>query len=234
LRRITYRIGGGLLAFALLTAALSAQTPTPAPAAAAAAAAPPKAPAPAQNSLLSDDLNSTLPKWVHINGEYRARFEGLSGLGFKPDAADAFLLGRLRLNLRVSPTSWMRFQVQGQDSQAMFRNAKPDAPPYENTFDLRQGYVELGNADKPPITLRVGRQELFFGEQRLIGHLNWTNTARSFDAARLTLKYGNFKVDAFASSVVNLKEGEYDRSSGGNDLHGAYASIEKLIPNATG
>jgi len=226
LRRITFRIGGCLLASALLSTTLAAQTPT------ATAPAPAKAPAVAPTKLLSDDLNTELPKWLHVNGEYRARFEGLGGLNFKPDSADAFLLSRLRLNLKVSPTAWMRFQVQGQDSQAMYRNAKPDAPPYENTFDLRQGYVELGNADKPPITLRVGRQEMFFGEQRLIGHLNWTNTARSFDAARLTLKFGNYKIDAFASSVVNPKEAVFDRSSGGNDLHGAYASIEKLIPNA--
>ena len=213
---------------ALFTAALSAQTP--APAAAAAPAKPPAAPA---QKLATDGLNQSLPKWLHFNGEFRTRFEGLGGLGFRPDAADAFLLTRVRLNMRVSPTSWMRFQFQAVDSQAFWRNAKPDAPPYEDTFDLRQGYVELGSSDKPTFTLRVGRQELVLGEQRLVGHLNWTNTARSFDAAKLTIKHGNYKVDAFASSVVVLKEGSFDKSSGGNNLHGAYGTIEKLIPNAT-
>jgi hypothetical protein len=67
---------------------------------------------------------------------------------------------------------------------------------------------------------------------RLIGHLNWTNTARSFDAARLTLQRSNYKVDLFAASVVNLREGSANKSSGGNNIHGAYGSIAKLVPNA--
>src|SRR5262245_33497734 len=209
LRRIIYRIGGGLMVIALFTAALSAQTTS--------TTAPAKAPTPPPTHLLSDDLNTNLPEWLHLNGEYRSRFEGLGGLGFKPNTDDAFLLGRLRLNMRVSATSWMRFQVQAQDSQAMWRNAKPDAPPYEDAFDLRQGYVEFGNSDNSAVTLKVGRQELFFGEMRLIGHLNWTNVARTFDATRLTIKHGKYKVDAFASSVVNAREARFDKSSGGND-----------------
>jgi len=188
-------------------------------------------PAPAKTA--PSMFNKNLPGWIRFSGELRYRFEGLGGLGFKPDTNDAFNLTRARLNLKVSPSSWMRFQVQAVDSQVMGRNAKPDGPPYEDTFDLRQGYVELGSSDKPAITLRVGRQELFFGDMRLIGHLNWTNTARSFDAARVTLKYGKYKVDAFTSSVVNPREARFDKSASGNDLHGAYGSIEKVIPNAT-
>lgn len=212
---------------AFFTAALSAQTtPTTTAAAAKPAAAVP-------THLLTDDLNSDLPKWLHFNGEYRARFEGLGGLGFKPNTNDAFYLSRLRLNMKISPTSWMRFYAQGQDAQVAGRNAKPDAPPYEDTFDLRQGYVEFGSSDKPAFTLKVGRQELFFGEMRLIGHLNWTNVARSFDGVRATIKYGKYKVDTFASSVVVARENRFDKSSSGNDLHGAYGSIDQVIPKAT-
>ena len=32
--------------------------------------------------------------------------------------------------------------------------------------------------------LRVGRQELAFGEQRLVGHVSWLNAARTFDGAQ--------------------------------------------------
>jgi hypothetical protein len=127
----------------------------------------------------------------------------------------------------------MRFQFQAQDAQAFWRNTKPDGPPFEDTIDMRQAYIEFGKAESPSVLLRVGRQELVFGEQRLIGHLNWTNTARSFDAARLTLQRGNYKVDVFSASVVNLREGTANKSSGGNALHGAYGSITKVIPNAT-
>jgi hypothetical protein len=178
-------------------------------------------------------VNQHLPSWLSFSGEYRMRVEGFDGGGFKADTRDAYALNRVRLNMRVSPTYWMRFQFQAQDAQAFGKNAKPDAPPFENTIDMRQAYAEFGKAEAPLFLLRVGRQELVFGEQRLIGHLNWTNTSRSFDAARLTLQHTRYKVDLFAASVVNLREGTADKSSGGNDIHGAYGSITKIVPNAT-
>lgn len=224
MRRIVYRIGEGMLVVALFTAALSAQT-TPA-ATAKPAAAPPA-------HLLSDGFNRELPKWLHFNGEYRSRVEAIGGLSFKPNSKDAFYLSRLRLNMKVSPSPWVRFQVQAQDAQVAGRNIKPDTPPYEDTFDLRQAYMEISHPDHSIFALRVGRQELAFGEMRLLGHLNWTNVARTFDAARATIKYKKYKVDAFASSVVVAKENRFDKSSGGNDLHGAYGSIDQVIPKAT-
>jgi hypothetical protein len=161
------------------------------------------------------------------------RLEGFDGGSYKAHTRDAYALSRLRLNMRVAPTYWMRFQFQAQDSQVFGKNTKPDAPPFENTIDMRQAYAEFGKAEVPSVLLRVGRQEMFFGEQRLIGHLNWTNTARSFDAARLTLTHKNYKVDLFSASVVNLREATADKSTGGNPLHGAYGSITKVVPNAT-
>jgi hypothetical protein len=126
----------------------------------------------------------------------------------------------------------MKLHLQGQDSQAGARNAKPDAPPFENTFDLRQAYVEFGNVEGGKFALRGGRQELVFGEQRLVGHLNWTNTARSFDAVRASYRNNDFRVDAFAASVVNLREAEPDRRADGNNFHGVYAAFSTIVPNS--
>jgi hypothetical protein len=195
-------------------------------------AAAPTPPA-AQSQPLLTEVNGQLPQWLRFSGEYRIRVEGVDGIAFQPDSRDAYALGRLRLNMRISPQRWLRLQFQAQDAQAFWRNVKPDGPPFEDTFDLRQAYIELGFAEDAPGALRVGRQELAFGEMRLVGHLNWTNTARSFDAARLTLQRAGYKVDLFAASVVNLREGTANKSSGGNNLHGAYGSITKLVPNAS-
>jgi hypothetical protein len=81
--------------------------------------------------------------------------------------------------------------------------------------------------------LRVGRQELFFGEMRLLGHLNWTNTARSFDAVRASYRSNSYRIDAFSASVVNVRDGSFDRRADGNNLHGVYSSFSKAIPKAT-
>jgi hypothetical protein len=213
-----------LLAVSVVSAASAQQT---APALTAKVAAPSPTPP------LLTQVNKHLPEWLKFSGEYRMRFEGFDGGGFKADARDAYALNRVRLNMRVIPTYWMRFQFQAQDAQAFWKNTKPDAPPFEDTMDIRQAYVEFGKAEAPNVSLRVGRQELVFGEMRLIGHLNWTNTARSFDAARLTLQQGKLKIDLFSAAVVNLREGTADKSSGGNDIHGAYGSITKVVPNGT-
>ena len=218
-----------VVAIALISLSAFAQQPSAQPGATVQPAA--STPAPVQPML--SHVNRHLPAWLRFSGEYRMRVEGFDGGGFKPDTRDAYALNRVRLNMRVAPTYWMRFQFQAQDAQAFGKNAKPDSPPFEDTMDIRQAYVEFGRPEVPTFQLRVGRQELVFGEQRLIGHLNWTNTARSFDAARLTLQHSKYKVDLFAASVVNLKEGTANKSSGGNDIHGAYGSITKVVPNAT-
>ena len=49
----------------------------------------------------SDEIDSRLPRWLRFCGEYRARFEGYSGGGFKPDSTDDYMLSRLRLDLTI-------------------------------------------------------------------------------------------------------------------------------------
>jgi hypothetical protein len=128
----------------------------------------------------------------------------------------------------------MKVQVQAQDAQVGAKNApKPDNAPFEDTFDLRQAYVDFGNVEGGSFALRAGRQELVFGEQRLIGHLNWTNAARSFDAVRASYRNKDYRIDAFVASVVNARDGEFDKRTDANNLHGIYASFNNFVPKGT-
>jgi hypothetical protein len=188
---------------------------------------------PAANAFVpSDELNKELPKWLRFSGDYRARLEGFTGGAFKSDNSDAYLLSRIRLNMQIKPTPWLKFYAQGQDAHVFGKNQNPAAPPFQNAMDLRQAYVEIGETEKGIVGMRVGRQELVFGEQRLIGHVNWLNTARSFDAVRVTFRYSGYRLDAFASSVVNPVDGTFDHHTQGNNFHGLYGGIEKLVPKA--
>jgi hypothetical protein len=81
-------------------------------------------------------------------------------------------------------------------------------------------------------TVRLGRQELAFGEQRLVGHVSWLNAARSFDGARVTLRTKTATVDAFAASVVRILDDEFDKSGAGNRFYGLYAVTSRLVPKA--
>ena len=131
-----------VVAIALISLSAFAQQPSAQPGAAIQPAA--STPAPVQPML--SHVNRHLPAWLRFSGEYRMRVEGFDGGGFKPDTRDAYALNRVRLNMRVAPTYWMRFQFQAQDAQAFGKNAKPDAPPFEDTMDIRQAYVEFGKA----------------------------------------------------------------------------------------
>ncbi|HYM13631.1 MAG TPA: alginate export family protein [Bryobacterales bacterium] len=188
---------------------------------------------PAQTNLTpSDELNKELPQWLRFSGEYRGRMEGFTGGGFKNNSNDLYFLNRLRLNMKLQPEKWLKFQFQAQDARVLGKNQTPAAPPYQDTMDLRLAYMEIGNTESGSAGLRVGRQELAFGEERLVGNVNWLNTARSFDAVRTTLRHGGYRLDAFASTVVVAKDGAFNHSQAGNDFHGLYGGIEKLVPNA--
>ena len=163
-----------------------------------------------------------------FGGDYRARYEGYLGGSFKPATSDAYLLSRLKLDLTIKPTSWMKFFVEGMDARALEKN--PAVPTYQNTWDIRQAYAEFGDTEKDVFGLRIGRQELVYGEGRLVGISWWSNTERNSDAIRGTVRYKGYRLDVFASSIVNEVTGTWDHHLQGNNLHGAYGGIDKLGP----
>jgi hypothetical protein len=173
----------------------------------------------------SDYLNQYLPMWLRFSGESRLRFEGFTGSGFRHSSNDDHLLTRLRINAIVRPFSRLTFSLQGQDTRVFGTRQRPIPTTYQDTAELRLATIELGSSERDPIALRVGRQELVYGEQRLIGNNGWRNSAQAFDAARLLLHHGIARVDVFAASAVVNQPG-FNRRSPGNNLHGVYGAIE--------
>lgn len=146
---------------------------------------------------------------------------------------DSWLLNRFRLSMQLKPADWLTFYVQGQDAREIASD-RADIPGLlgaegDNPFDLRQLYVEIGDAKVSPLSLKVGRQVLLYGDQRLIGPLEWSNISRTFDAVKLryTGKDGLW-VDAFVSSVVVIDRFGMDDSDKDSLLSGLYAHIPTL------
>jgi len=192
----------------------------------------------AQSAAATDDgsilapANRELPSWFRLSGEYRARAEGYEGAAYTPGNNQGYLLSRLMLNADIQ-VSWFRVFAQAIDSRVLGNDAIPHAFPYQNTFDLRQAFVQIGRAEKNHWSVTAGRQELKFGNQRSIGAANWLNTPRSFDAVRADFDLAKFHLAAFSASVVNPVDGAFDHSRAGNDLHGLYATISRVLPGAT-
>ncbi|MCC7342286.1 MAG: alginate export family protein [Bryobacterales bacterium] len=177
-------------------------------------------------------MNSELPNWLWMGGEERVRLEALHGAGFQP-GRDTYPLQRLRLQLGVRVRPWLKFSFEGQDSRVFFHDVSPAPASLRNPMDLRQGYLELGDAESGHIRLRAGRQSLHFGAGRLVEDSEWSNTGLTFDAARVTLRSSRFRVDAFTGSPNRSNPDGFDKTARGERLHGLYGSMEHLIPNAT-
>jgi hypothetical protein len=187
--------------------------------------------APAPKPPLPNRLNSVLPTWLRVRGEFRERVEGFENSGFNETRDDVYYLSRFRFNVATT-SKYFGTTVQLQDARVGQKTVGPTGTPFTAKFDLRQAFADIGSA-KSPVVARVGRQELAFGDQRLIGHLNWTNAARTFDAARVTFKSKAAQVDLFGASIVRIMDGEFDKSGNGHRLAGAYVSSGKVVPKGT-
>lgn len=132
--------------------------------------------------------------WLAIGGELRLRPEFYAKFApFVParvtDSNDAYVLLRARLNFDARPVEPLRVFIQPQfarrfaDSEATIANTGLPA----NQVDLHQGFMEFDPIGKVPLAFKAGRMELTYGDQRLVGNLNWNNFGRNFDGARVRI-----------------------------------------------
>ena len=164
---------------------------------------------PASAGLVNDWLRKEWPdasEW-DIGGQFRVRYEVRENGGLVSnrdflegtDNSNDFFLFRTKVHLGWSPETWVTLYAEGRDSHdASDRRAVKET----DTFDLYQAYVRLGDPKQFPVSLKIGRQEMLYGDERYIGVSDWSNTGRSFDAAKLRFENESFWVDVFAGRVV--------------------------------
>lgn len=117
---------------------------------------------------------------IALFGEIRTRAE-FDRPG-TPGASDAFTLLRSRIGATIAAAPRTTLVLQVQDSRLL--GAGAGAPGSE--LDLHQGYVELATPWRgATLAVRAGRQEIALGNERLVGAVNWSNTGRTFDGARV-------------------------------------------------
>jgi hypothetical protein len=232
------------------TLALAPAMPLPA---APVAAANVEAPFAAPGTLMVADAQATKPETkkpaakpdskLKVTGNYRLRYESRQNYDFiynrpgvdgKPDNDDNFLLHRLRINVDYKVNPYIQAHVTFQDSREWGSDEIDHdlldtryANIFENRTDLHEAWLKLKLCEAP-VWLQVGRQQLLFGDERLVGGFNWSNNARSFDAARLIYEQGNFKLDVFAANVVRVDSNAWDNADFDDDFYGIYASMKNL------
>jgi hypothetical protein len=164
---------------------------------------------------------------VTLSGQYRLRGEYRSNPTFAADEPSQTFYGqRVRLTANAKATDDTSVKITLQDTRTWGATDRT-TDNGDNTIDLHESYLNVDKLLGTPVTLKVGRQELVYGDQRLLGAINWSNNGQSFDALKVIYGQEMFNLDVFTAKLVENTTGSDD-----TDLYGAYATL-KNIPNNT-
>ena len=196
-----------------------------------------------------------------FGGDNRARYEfkdgfGIAGVpgsldfrdhgvkGANIDTFNEYVIDKLRYHIGFTQ-KWFSVYGEGRSSFAVNDNrfayfANPTPPgtvndkgqgPESDTIDLQQAYVTIGNHKEFPLSLKVGRQELSYGEERLVGAFGWNNIGRVFDAAKVRYQNEWFGADFFTSRVVIPEDEQFNVNNDYDYFSGIYATTAKIPKN---
>ncbi len=205
-----------------------------------------QAPAPAAKpsaGLVNDWLRS---QWTNaspwdVGAQFRFRAEVKENAGNASAAAsnadfiksgfdndNSFWVTRTKVHIGYKPQSWLQLYVQGRDSRSTGDDRAVNSD--SDQFELYQAYAQIGNPKDFPLSLKVGRQELSYGEERFIGKSDWGNTGRVFDAAKIRFEQGDYSVDGFVGRINGVNDNNLNLAEDYEHFSGLYATAKNLIP----
>jgi len=148
--------------------------------------------------------------FLTLGGEVRERYEYFRNASWdRANGTDGFLLQRYMLfaDLHLGPRFRLFTNVEGVLEEG--REAGP-RPTDEDRLDLHEAFIDWSLRSGKGPALRVGRQELSFGTQRLVSIRKGPNAPRSFDGVDLIARPAAWRVDAFVSRAVETNPGTFD------------------------
>jgi hypothetical protein len=146
------------------------------------------------------------PERIEVGGQIRFRAEVRQNADFNSRASDLadFVGQRLRFHIRAKLSDQVETYLQFQDSRLWGQELATNSN--DSLTDLHQGYFQVNDFLKPGFSLRVGRQEMAYGNDRLIGRGNWDNVGRSFDAVKMGYASKSWGSEWFAAKVVDRRQ----------------------------
>jgi hypothetical protein len=189
----------------------------------------------------------TLPAMAEVKfgGQYRLRMESRDFTDFNDPPAGtnntlAFYGQRVRLWGIANPTDDTTVKITLQDTRVWgeMGEAAAGGPQltdvWENMTDLHEAYLQINDFFGYPVGVKMGRQELAYGDERLVGSFGWSNNGRSFDALKLVYSSDAFDADLW---TAKLDDDNWDTVIFGDrdedaDFYGLYGVV-KSIPDNT-
>jgi len=196
-----------------------------------------------------------------VSGEARIRYEYRVGATFGgTQANESAASHRIRVGIGYDLTPDVGFFAQFQDARVYGSEGCAFAPAATagngcattgigavssannsgTGVDLHQGYILVKNAGAQGLSLKLGRQEIIFGDHRLFGHFGWSQIGNSFDGARGTWASKMADVDLFWARISD-NDGAAAGSTAGvifpaagqqgtddQDIFGAYVTLKPV------
>ena len=136
---------------------------------------------------------------VKVNAQIRARAQVVDKDFNSNTAFNSFTELRSRLGVTFTPSTNLTGFVQIQDSRVA--GTESGTLSDSKNLDLHQAYFNIKKIFNLPFNLKIGRMELSYGAQRLIGAVGWHNVGRSFDGSVLKLVTKPVDVDFISARV---------------------------------
>ncbi|GEC77944.1 alginate export family protein [Flavobacterium aquatile] len=142
---------------------------------------------------------------------------------------DGYVLGRYLFHADFHSGKHFRTFVQLQSSMA---DGRIDPNPVEqNPLEIHQAFADFKIIDEESkrLILRVGRQELTYGSQRLVSVREGPNNRQSFDGVKAIVAKDSFTTELFYSHYVVARNGTFDdESNNERQFWGSYFVFNKI------
>lgn len=151
--------------------------------------------------------------WLTLGGEIRERYEYYENYnwGLGPQDPNGYLLQRYLLSADLHYRDTIRVFGQFMSAVENGRVSGP-RPTDEDVSDLHQGFldVKLSFDEQTSFLTRIGRQEMYYGSQRLVSVRESPNIRLSFDGVRFIYQNEWLNLSAFATKPVKTLNGYFD------------------------
>jgi Alginate export len=188
----------------------------------------PEADAKAPAAECKDCVDCSDCKTFKLCGSMRYRGE-LVGEDYDANTSPGgFNLFQTRINAYYQQGQFMSFvQLQQADNLDADGNTGTDMG-----INVHQAYFTISDFLIKKTALQVGRMELKYGDQRLVGNVGWSNFGRAFEGFKIMRRCEMMEVDLFA---MKLDE-DFDNNPEGyngpdNDFYGLWAKYKPLKIN---
>jgi hypothetical protein len=106
-----------------------------------------------------------------------------------------------------------------------------DLPPLSrdvNRGDIQQLFVDVKAAevDGNPVFVRAGRQEMFYGSQRLVSTVDWGNNRPRFDGVKVFYRSEKFDGDLFVTRPTQVRFAQLDPWDRNQTFSGAWLTYK--------